>query len=51
MTRDIDSNTIWSKLMTMTKLNHFYENKDQIEKKKELKDQFNTSWQKQGPKE
>jgi len=28
---DVDFNTVWSKLMTMTKLNHFYKNNDQIE--------------------
>jgi len=32
LTYDVDFNTVWSKLMTtMTKLNHFLKNKNQIE--------------------
>jgi len=37
LTRDVDFNTVWSKLTMMTKLNHFLENDDQIETMKNLK--------------
>jgi len=39
LTCGIDFNIVWSKLMAMTKLNHFKEIWDQIKTKKKLEDQ------------
>jgi len=37
LTRDINFTIVWSKITTMTKLNHFYKNKNQIETTKNWK--------------
>jgi len=42
-TRKIDFNIVRSKLITMTKLNHFLKNQYQIKTNKKLKNQFDTT--------